>query len=391
MTLSPRFFLTTTAIISVSVAGLLYAETPKPSLAAALQPFVDKNELAGAVVLVADKDKVLATETVGKADIAAGKAMQKDSLFWIASMSKPITGTAFMILVDEGKVKMDDPVSKYLPEFKDQMVIVEKDEEHVLLKKLKQPVLLRHLLSHTSGLDFRSPVETPTLDKLLLDTAVRSYASQPLLHEPDSKYLYSNEGINTAGRIIEVVTGMKFEDFLQQRIFDPLGMKETTFWPTEEQLKRLVTPYKPNATKDGLEATTIAQLHYPLSDKVGRFPMPGGGLFSTAQDVASFCQMILSGGTINGKRIISEESIKLMTSNQTAPETKSSYGFGWATDGKGVFGHGGALSTDMSINSINGLITIYLVQHAGFPGEGKTAGGVFKNTALKLFKGIEKP
>ncbi|MDB6007329.1 MAG: hypothetical protein JWR15_4316, partial [Prosthecobacter sp.] len=170
----------------LATAGL-HAETPGP-IAGTLQPFVDDQVLAGAVTLVADKDKVLDVSTVGWADIAARKPMTKDAMFWIASMSKPITATAFMMLVDEGKVSLDDPVEKFLPEFKGQMVIAEKDKDHVLLKKPKHPITVRNVLSHTSGLAFKSAVENPTLDMLPLRVAVLSYAAAPLEFEPDTKY-----------------------------------------------------------------------------------------------------------------------------------------------------------------------------------------------------------
>src|SRR5262249_1112701 len=157
----------------------------------------------------------------------------------------------------------------------------------------KHPPTVRHLLSHTSGMPFRSAMEQPTLDRLTLRDCVLSYAMTPLGSEPGTEYQYSNAGINTAGRIIEVVSGMPYETFLQKRLFDPLGMKDTTFWPTEEQLKRLAKAYRPK-DKSGLEETTITQLQYPLADR-NRKPMPAGGLFSTASDVGRFCQMILNG------------------------------------------------------------------------------------------------
>ena len=199
------------------------------SIAAVLQPFVDRHSLAGAVTLVADKDKVLSVEAVGFADVAAKKPMTPDALFWIASQSKPITATALMMLVDDGKVRLDDPVEKYLPEFKGVWLAAERDNEHVLLKHPKRPVTLRDLLRHTSGMPFASALERPTLDMLPLRVAVGSYALTPLQYEPGSKYQYSNAGINTAGRIIEVVSGIPYEEFLQKRLFDPLGMRDTTF------------------------------------------------------------------------------------------------------------------------------------------------------------------
>src|SRR5262249_28755422 len=158
---------------------------------------------------------------------------------------------------------------------------------HVLLKHPKTPVTVRHVLSHTSGMPFKSLMEQPTIDVLPLRDAVRSYALTPLQSEPGTKYQYSNAGINTAGRIIEVVSGQAYEEFLDKRLFGPLGMKDTTFWPDEKQLERLAKSYKPNADKTGLEETTITSLKYPLNDRK-RYPVPGGGLFSTAGDVGRF-------------------------------------------------------------------------------------------------------
>jgi len=363
----------------------LRAEEPgtKGSLVAALQPFVDSRSLAGAVVLVADKDKVLAVETVGYSDVAGKKAMPADALFWIASQTKPITAAALMILVDEGKVKLDDPVAKYLPEFNDVWLAVEQDKDHVLLKKPTKVMTVRTLLNHTSGMPFRSALEQPTLDTLALRDTVRGYTMTPLHSEPGAKYVYSNAGINTAGRIIEVVSGMAYEDFLDKRLFGPLGMKDTTFWPTEAQVKRLVTPYKPNAGKTDLEPTTIAQLRYPLSDRTRR-PMPGGGLFSTADDVAKFCRMVLNGGTVDGKRLLSQDAIKEMATRQTPAEMKESYGLGWAV-GAGTFGHGGAMATNMNLDTKRGLITVFLVQHTGFPGEGGKSAAAFRKAAEERF------
>ena len=187
-----------------------------------------------------------------------------------------------MMLVDEGKVNVDDPVEKYLPEFRGQMVVAERDANHVLLRSPRHPITVRNVLSHTSGLPFKSALEEPTLDLFPLTARVRSYAMTPLEFEPDSKYQYSNAGINTAARIIEVVAGMPYEEFLDERLFQPLGMKDTTFWPSEEQVARIAKSYKPGAGNQGLEETKIDQLYYPLTDRTQRFPMPAGGLFSTA-------------------------------------------------------------------------------------------------------------
>ena len=352
--------------------------------AVVLQPFVDRHALAGAVALVASGEKVLSVEAVGFADVKAQKAMTADALFWIASQSKPMTAAAVMMLVDEGKVSLDDAVEKYLPEFKGQMVIAEKDGEHVLLRKPTHPITVRNVLSHTSGLSFKSGVEEPTLDNLPLRLAVRSYAMMPLQFEPDSKYLYSNAGINTAARILEVVSGMSYEAFMQQRLFDPLGMKDTTFWPNEEQVSRLAKSYRPTADKTNLEEFKISQLIYPLMDRAHRYPMPAGGLFSTAQDVARFCQMLLNGGTLDGKRLLSEAAVKQLGTRQTAATLKDSYGLGFSVNQNG-FGHGGAHATGMNIDPARGLVTVWMVQHSGFPADGGKAQGEFRKWAEEKF------
>jgi CubicO group peptidase (beta-lactamase class C family) len=372
---------------AVLAAGSSAARAEDPAaakgLAAAVQPFVDRHALAGAVLLVADKDKVLDLEAVGFADLASHKAMKTDALFWIASQSKPITAAALMMLVDEGKVKLDDPVEKYLPEFRGQWLGLKADQDHILLVRPKRPPTVRNILSHTSGMPFRSKMEEPTLDLLLLRDAVRSYAMTPLDFEPGTKYAYSNAGINTAGRIIEVVSGMPYEEFLDRRLFGPLGMKDTTFWPSGEQLSRLAKSYRPNADKTDLEEVKIGQLRYPLDDRQ-RQPMPAGGLFSTAADTARFCQMVLNGGTWGGKRYLSEEAVRQMTSKQTGDAVKDNYGLGWSTGG--TFGHGGAHATNMTIDPRRGLITVWMVQETGgFPKDGARAQDAFRRAAQEKF------
>jgi CubicO group peptidase (beta-lactamase class C family) len=385
---TPTLFRTTVACLLTALAfsssPTLAADNEPKSITAALQPFVDRHALAGAVTLVANKEKVLAVEAVGFADVEAKKPMKPDALFWIASQSKPITATALMMLVDDGKVKVDDPVEKYLPEFRSQMLAVYQDKDVVVLKKPKRPITVRDILSHTSGLPFRSAMEEPTLDLLTLRDAVKSYAMTPLQFEPGTKYQYSNAGINTAGRIIEVASGMSYEDFLDKRLFGPLGMKDTTFWPNEEQVSRLAKSYGPSADKMDLKLTTVTQLKYPLSDRKTRYPMPAGGLFSTAGDVGRFCQMILNDGMLEGKRYLSEASVKQMTSKQTPEAVPTGYGLGWSTGGSSC-GHGGAYSTNMSIDRKSGLIFVWMVQHAGFPGDGGKSQGEARKAADAQF------
>src|SRR5208337_3381523 len=231
-----------------------------------LQPLVDNHTIAGAVVLVATRDRTVYLEPVGFRDLATRTPMRADSLFWIASVSKPITATALMMLVDEGKVNLDDPVEKYLPEFRGQMVYRTRPAPSQTapapmkpseLDPANHPILVREILSHTSGLPFRSAAQPGALDLLPLKDAVRSYAAEPLLFQPFTDYSYSNEGLNTAARIIEVVSGMPYEQFMQQRLFDPLGMSDTTFWPSPEQTERISTTYRLSTQNGLLEATRI--------------------------------------------------------------------------------------------------------------------------------------
>jgi len=376
--LQTRFCVAVSVLMLVGQTG--FAQQPKVN--ANVLPFVEKGALAGAVMLVADREKTLAVETAGYSDVAAKKPIDANDLFWIASMSKPVTGTALMVVVDEGKVQLDDPVEKYLPEFRGMWVVTQKDDNHQVLRRPLRLITVRDLLRHTSGLPFRSAMETPTLDGLPLSVAVRSYAMTPLNYEPGTKYDYSNAGINTAARIIEVVTNQSFEDFLQTRFFDPLGMKDTTFWPNDEQVTRVVKAYSPTEDKMGLKEIKISQLTYPLNDR-RRGPMPAGGLFSTAADMGVFCQMILNNGEFKGKRYLSEKAVKELGTKQTGEGIKDSYGLGWSV-GDGSLGHGGALSTNMNVDYKRGLATVWLVQHGGFPQDGGNAHGAFVQAANQL-------
>ena len=307
----------------------------------------------------------------GLADIAAGVPMAADSLFWIASQTKPITATALMMLVDAGEVCLNDPALKYLPEFAGQMVVVEADEEHRLLRKPAHAPTIRELLSHTSGLPFCSAVEHPTFDNLPLHSAVRGQSMTALNSEPGSRYAYANAGFSVAGRIVEVVSGLAYEDFLQQRLFAPLGMTDTTFRPTESQVARLARAYRPAREGRAPEETPVDQLSYPLTDRSRRFPFPGGGLFSTARDCAQFCRMILCEGELDGRRYVSAGAVREMSRRQTPASLPENYGLGWDIRPDGRFGHGGALCSNMEVDPRAGLVKVMLVKIVG--GQGREA------------------
>lgn len=354
---------------------------PSSPVAAALQPFVDRRWIAGAVALVADKDRVLGLEAFGHADAARKRWLRPDTLFWIASITKPITATAFMMLVDEGGVRLGDAVEKYLPEFADLRVVAKRTPARTVLVRPRRKVTLRDLLSHTSGMGFASPLEKPALDLLPLDVAVRSHAMTPLEAQPGRRYQYSNAGINTAARVMEVVSGVPYAEFLRKRLFSPLGMRDTTFVPTRAQLARLTKAFRPNPAKTRLVETPISQLSYPL-DNPARQPMPAGGLFSSARDVARFAQMVLRGGVVGGRRLLSRAAVREMTRRHTPRSFEKSYGLGWAAE-KAFFGHGGALGSQMRIHPRQGLVTVFLFQHAGCLGEGDRAFAAFEEAALK--------
>jgi CubicO group peptidase (beta-lactamase class C family) len=357
-------------------------------IAAALQPFVDKNTLAGAVALVAGPDKTLALEAVGYADLAGKRPMRTDSLFWIASMSKPMTAAAVMILADEGKLDLDDPVEKYLPEFKGQWLAVERDESHVLLKRPKRPVAIRDLLTHTSGLLHFLDVEAPgskQFELLPLKEAARYYALTPLLSEPGSTWRYSNAGMNTAGRIVEVVSGVPFEEFMSRRLFEPLGMRDTTFSPGKQQLDRLAKSYQPNPAGTGLEEAMIPILKYPPDGRKYP-PLPAGGLYSTADDLGRFCRMLLNGGESGGRRVLSKAAVEQMTGKYAQTPEGQGVGLGWFLGSGGTYGHSGAYNTRMELDPKTGLAKVLLTQHVSFQGGSEKVFAAFDKLVTERYK-----
>lgn len=334
------------------------AQPAESVLAPVLQPYVNNNIMAGAVALIADKNNILHLEAVGYADLATQRRLRTDDMFWIASMTKPVTGVAVMMLVQEGLVKLDEPVVTYLPEFKNIKVL----RADGTLTPPSHPPTVREILSHTSGMRFLNAKDRSIIDSVPLNISIEHNLLEPLLSDPGTRYRYSNEGIDTAGRIVEVVTGLSFEQFLQERLFTPLGMNDTTFFPNAAQLERLATSYKNGPPNTPLVATRIQYLTYPL-DGPGRHAAPGGGLFSTARDVARFCQMLANEGAFEGKTYLTPESVRQMTAKQTGPLVENMYGLGISASADGTrFGWDGAYKTNMVVD--HGQIRVFLVQHA---------------------------
>lgn len=349
------------------------AERDKPpaiaSIGDRMRRFIDEREVAGAVTLVATPDRIVHLDATGMADIGAAKPMKTDSIVWIASMTKPITATAVLMLQDEGKLSVDDPVEKYIPEFKNLKTRDGKPARETI----------RNLLTHTSGMGEASGAEARGIKNLA--DLMPIYTSKPVAFEPGSKWVYCQSGINTAARIVEIVAGESFDQFVTRRIFEPLGMKDTTFYLTEGQLPRLARSYR-RTDKGELEPAEIGLLNRQNPTSRDRYPAANGGLFSTATDYARFCRMILNHGELDGKRYLKPESVKLMTSVQTGSlktgfTEGNGWGLGWcvvrepsgvtAALSPGSFGHGGAYGTQAWIDPVKKRIYIMMVQRANFP------------------------
>jgi CubicO group peptidase (beta-lactamase class C family) len=383
-TVNIKFVVTATLAVCLTVAARAAQDD---GIADALKPLVDKHEIAGAVTLVADKDKVLAIDTVGYADLAAKTPMRADNVFAIASMTKPITTAAILMLKDEGKLSVDDPVEKYVPE----------------LAHLKTPdgkpakLTLRHLLTHTSGMGEATQQESRTA-RTLADL-IPHFADKPMQYEPGSKWQYCQSGINTLGRIVEVASGESFPDFLQKRIFDPLKMTDTTFYPTREQIARLAKTYK--AADGKLEPAGMGFLSSRNPTAHDHVPLANGGLFSTVDDYGRFCRMLLNGGSLDGKQYLTPDSVKLMNTIQTGELiTGFTPGNGWGLGccvvrrpqgvtsmlSPGTFGHGGLFGTQAWIDPVKQRIYVLMIQRSNLPNsDDSEARKVFQEAAAKAY------
>src|SRR5277367_2873455 len=281
-----------------------------------LQELVDKQVIPGAVYLVARHGKIAAYDAVGLADIENNKPMRKDTLFQIMSMTKNFTGVAAMMLVEQGKLDLRRPISFYLPEFKDILVEERLPNGTIATHPAKTPPTVWELMDHTSGLE-ADPVgniaDNEQTLRLTLEEAVTAYARQPLRYEPGSKWVYSNVGIAVLGRIVEVVSGEDYVQFISSHILEPLGMADTYFNVPENERDRLAYVYKHVDGKLVLSGfSTLAGDSTKFRPNM-RYPAPEFGLYSTAGDLDRFYQMFLNGGTYNGVRFLSKQSTATMT------------------------------------------------------------------------------
>ena len=323
-----------------------------------IREYVEKGRASGAVTLVAHQGKVVHLSGVGLRDMGANKPMHRWTRFAIASMSKPIAATAVMMLEDEGKLSLDEPIEKYLPEFRNIKLRGGQD--------LKRPPTLRDALTHTSGIVGEQAFTGS------LEDHVKEVASRQLGFQPGERWQYG-PGVSVAGRVVEVVSGQPFEEFLQERIFDPLRMKNTGFQPDKKGLQNLAVIYQPDGDKKRLvEASNWIS---SFSEEDG--PNPSGGLVSTALELFRFYQMVLNGGKFGKQRLLSEEAVNQMLSPQvgdleTGFTPGNTWGLGWcivqepqgvtSMVSKGTFGHGGAFGTQGWVDPETETIFVLLIQ-----------------------------
>jgi CubicO group peptidase (beta-lactamase class C family) len=295
--------------------------------------------------------------------------METDQIFWIASMSKPVAGVALLQLQDQGKIDLDDPVAKYLPEL---------SELQGGDGKTFQPTL-RQLISHTSGMAELPPDQTYTSETLA--EAVSRYRKLPLLFQPGSRWQYSQTSINTAARVVEVVSGLSYDRYLERSIFLPLGMRDTTFYLTDRQQERLAKSYRREESGEFVEQPIFLLAgHKPTG--LDRFPAANGGLFSTAGDYARFCQMLLLKGQLGDTRILSESAVEEFQRPVTGDlEVGFTPGNAWGMGccvvlhpqgvtsmlHPGSFGHGGAYGTQAWIDPVARRAMIVMTQRTNFP------------------------
>ena len=388
---SPSRTLCLALVMFLPFSGPALARDPRlPGVGAALEDIVARKEAAGAVTVVVSKDRVLGLESTGLADLASQRPMTPDTVFWIASMTKPITATALLMLQDEGRLRVTDPVAKYLPEF----------------EGLKTPsgrpahLTIQQVMTHTSGLG-EAGAEGAKSARTLADL-VPLWLAAPMQYEPGDKWKYTQSGINVGARIVEVVSGQRFDRFLKTRLFEPLGMKDTTFYPDPDQRARLATAYKKNAETGSLEPVP------PRTDfgTPDRPPLGNGGLYSTAPDYARFAQMLLGGGQFGGRVYLSPEAVWWMSTpltgelptgflqDETHGNRGANYGWGLGTCvlrtphpgvaamlSAGTFGHGGAWGTQAWVDPVRGVAYVLMLQRTNTNSDASEARRVFQQAA----------
>jgi CubicO group peptidase (beta-lactamase class C family) len=354
-----------------------------------IERHIHAHDIAGAVTLVARRGRIAQFEAYGLADLDSRKPMSKDGLFWIASMSKPITGVAILMLLEDGKVRLTDPVSKFIPEFRGLKVAMLQERTgspaagsaseplQYYTVPANREITVRDLLSHVSGLASRGPASIAeiAIDPRRPGETLASYiprlGATPLDFQPGTRWSYSpSAGFDTLGRIVEIASGQSFDQFLRQQIFEPLGMKDIFFHPAEGRLPRIATTYH----RDGGTLTKVDQ-QTRLANTT--YFSGAGGLMTDAEDYLQFGQMLLNGGQLNGKRLLSPKTVELMSAvhaADTLPGRPKGRGFGLSVQvvndavaagyrvSDGSYGWDGAFGTHFWVDTKEKIVGILMVQ-----------------------------
>ena len=358
------------AIALLCLSGCL-AAMPKPQdsgtryVADAVEPYIQSGECPGAISILYNNGKQ-ETALLGYADADKKIPIAMDQLFMQCSQTKGFCGVTIAILVEEGKLSLDDPVEKYLPEFKTLKIAVKDKDGKTTLVPAKNTLTVRMVMNHTGGFPFEIPTKRkhgwPSLPPR---AAAREAAANPILFEPGTRVSYSNTGIDIGAAVVEVVSGKSWDVFLKERVFDPLEMKSSTFNPTDEQLKNIISMYnvKPGR-KAKFQAFSSAMPLPHNGPKV--YPSAGAGLWTTAADQYKFYKMLMNlGKGDNGVRILKEETVKNVLGTSSRPAKLGKYSLGLAVNGKGEMGHGGAWGTSARVDWQKQQLAIWVVQQVG--------------------------
>lgn len=393
MTTGPRFAACITVLALPLAAASIQGSKPEEvglsserleRVHEAIQRHIEAHDIAGAVSLVARRGRVAYFEAQGLMDLESKKPMPKDGLFWIASMSKPITGAAILMLVEEGKVRLTDPVSKFIPEFRGMKVAVTAQTPSgpntaavSYTIPADREITIRDLLTHTSGLASGGPMSAAEAAKIArkpgetLADFIPRLGTTPLDFQPGTRWSYSpSAGFDTLGRIVEIASGQTFDQFLRQRIFEPLGMKDIFFHPPDDRLTRIATTYH----REGGALTKVDQ-GARLANTT--YFSGAGGLMTDAEDYVQFGQMLLNGGQLNGKRLLSPKTVELMSAvhvPDTLPGRPKGRGFGLSVQvvidavaanmrvSDGSYGWDGAFGTHFWVDPKEKVVGILMIQ-----------------------------
>ena len=341
-----------------------------------LAPYVESGQLPGAISIFYN-DGVQETCCIGYADVAAGRKIGLDNAYMQCSQTKGFCGVTIAKLVEEGKISLDDPVSKYLPEFAELWVLDQKNDSTQTLHKAKNTLTVRMVLNHTGGFPFEVSAKRPDVrgggwsGGAPIRQVASIAAASPIMFEPGTAVLYSNTGIDIGAAIVQVVTGMKWEDYLRQTVLDPLGMKATCFWPTDEQIANKIELYRYVQDAPAQWREEMDNQQRPYNDS-HVFASAGAGLWTTARDQIKFYKMLMNLGVgDNGVRILKEETVKSILAQSTRPAGMEGYSLGLNTpkeDSEDAwFGHGGAWGTQCTVNWHKKQLRMWVVQSAGGP------------------------